>query len=223
MTALLQLKLVATDAAAGSFSGLAAVFNEVDRQGDSIRPGAFAASLAEWAARGFGIPLLRQHDQTQPIGSIYAAKETPDGLLVHGRIATSTPAGAEAYALALAGALSMSIGYTTAPGSTRVIDGVRYLSAVDLHEVSAVSVPAAAGAKFHEIKSAYDARTVREYEKHLRAVLGLSSRDATAVAAKSWPIVSRGERDHERREGAPDETVVNQALAMLAASKPHSR
>jgi HK97 family phage prohead protease len=132
MTAL-QLKLVATDTTAGSFSGLAAVFNEVDRQNDSIRPGAFAATLAEWAARGYGIPLLRQHRQDEPIGSIYAAKETPDGLLVQGRIATSTAAGAEAHALALAGALSMSIGYTTPPGSTRVIDGVRSLSAVDLH------------------------------------------------------------------------------------------
>jgi HK97 family phage prohead protease len=219
---LLQLKLAATDTAAGSFSGLAAVFNEVDRQNDSIRPGAFAQTIAEWEARGFGIPVLRQHDQSTPIGSIYAMKETPDGLLVHGRLATTTPAGAEAHALALAGALSMSIGYTTPPGSTRVIDGVRYLSAVDLHEVSAVSVPAAAGAKFTEIKSAYDARTVREYEKHLRAALGLSQRDATAVAAKSWPIVSRRDGGHGQRDVAPDETV-QKALAILAASNPHSR
>lgn len=220
MTAL-QLKLVATDTAAGSFSGLAAVFNEVDRQNDSIRPGAFAATLAEWAARGYGIPLLRQHDQTLPIGSIYAAKETPDGLLVQGRIATSTAAGAEAHALALAGALSMSIGYTTPPGSTRVIDGVRYLSAVDLHEVSAVSVPAAAGAKFTEIKSAADCRTIREYEALVRDALGLSSRTAKAVASKTYSLVNPRDGGDPQRDVAPE--TLTKALAMLAASNPHSR
>lgn len=215
----LQLKLANSDTAAGSFSGLAAVFNEVDRQGDSIRPGAFAATIAEWQGRGYGVPLLRQHDQTQPIGSIYAMKETADGLLVHGRLATSTAAGAEAHALALSGALSMSIGYTTAPGSTRVIDGVRYLSAVDLHEVSAVSVPAAAGAKFTEIKSAADCRTIREYEALVRDALGLSSRTAKAVASKTYGLVNPRDGGDPQRDVAPE--TLTKALAILTASTPH--
>ena len=218
MTAL-QLKLLATDTATGSFTGLAAVFHAVDRQGDSIRPGAFAQTLSEWQARGFGIPLLRQHDQQTPIGSIHDASETADGLLVHGRIATTTAAGAEAHALALTGALSMSIGYTTPPGSTRVIDGVRYLSAVDLHEVSAVSVPASAGAKFQEVKSAADCRTIREYETLVREALGLSSRTAKAVASKTYSLVNPRDGGDPHRDGAPE--TLTKSLAILAASKPH--
>lgn len=215
----LQLKLAATDTAAGSFSGLASVVNEVDRQGDSIRRGAFAATIAEWEARGYGIPVLRQHDQTQPIGSIYAMKETADGLLVHGRLATTTPAGAEAHALALAGALSMSIGYTTPPGSTRVIDGVRYLSRVDLHEVSAVSVPAAAGAKFTSVKSAADCNSIREYEALVRDALGLSSRTAKAVASKTYSLVNPRDGGDPQRDVAPE--TLTKALAILTASTPH--
>ncbi len=86
----LQLKLLAADTDVGSFTGLAAVLHDVDRQGDSIRPGAFAQTLSEWKARGFGIPLLRQHDQTTPIGSIHDAAETPDGLLVRNKRVRAT-------------------------------------------------------------------------------------------------------------------------------------
>ncbi len=213
----LQLKLLATDAAAGTFAGLAATFDP-DRQGDIILPGAFDATLAEWGARGYNIPLLAGHDQTKPVGAIQNALVDADGLRVTGRIVTSTPAGAEAHVLAVAGALSMSIGYTVPDGGWRMVNGARHLSMIDLHEISLVAVPANPGARITEIKRASDCSTIREYEHLVRDALGLSSRDAKAVAAKSWPVFRR-DGEGQRREGAPDATVIK-ALQILQRSNP---
>lgn len=218
MTQRLQLKLAGTDDA-GTFSGLAATFGPLpDRQGDVILPGAFDATLAAWAQRGFGIPLLWQHDQSTPVGAIQAAASTADGLSVGGRIATSTQPGREAYALAQTGALSMSIGYTIPDGGARYVGDVRVLSAVDLVEISLVSVPANADARITEIKTAYACNTIREFEALAREALGLSSRDAKAVASKAWPVLDRDGRALHR-EGVSQVTAAK-ALAVLAASRP---
>ena len=41
----------------GTFEAIVAVFNNIDRYGDKIIPGAFADSLAEWQAKGRPIPV----------------------------------------------------------------------------------------------------------------------------------------------------------------------
>ena len=211
----LQLKLLATDQGAGSFAGLAATFGPMpDRQGDVILPGAFDATLTAWSARGYGIPLLWQHDQSQPIGAISAASAAADGLRVGGQVVTTTPGGAHAHALALAGSLSMSIGYTVPPGGAKMIGGVRHLSAVDLHEISLVSVPANPDARITSIKSAAQCDTIREFETLVRDALGLSSRDAKAVASKAWPVLQR-DAASLHREGERRAETVTKALAIL--------
>lgn len=73
----------------GVFEALVAVFGNVDYGADRTMPGAFAASLAEWEAKGDPIPVIWSHewdDPTSHIGVVTEAKETPEGLLVRAEL-----------------------------------------------------------------------------------------------------------------------------------------
>nr|WP_120222356.1 HK97 family phage prohead protease [Sphingopyxis sp. FD7] len=112
------------------FAGYAAVFDRVDRGGDIVRAGAFAASLAE----GRAVPLLWQHRPGAVIGMIEALAEDRRGLRVVARVTHPTAAG-----LVARGALTgLSFGYRV-----RAARGARprELLALDLAEVSLVAAP----------------------------------------------------------------------------------
>jgi len=64
------------------FAGYAAIFDRVDRGGDVVRRGAFAASLAA----GGAVPLLWQHDPARVIGTVEALGEDARGLRVVARV-----------------------------------------------------------------------------------------------------------------------------------------
>ncbi|MBL9069343.1 MAG: HK97 family phage prohead protease [Sphingopyxis sp.] len=112
------------------FAGYASVFDHVDRGGDVVRSGAFAASLAERRA----VPLLWQHRPGASIGVIETLAEDARGLRVVARV--THPVAAK---LVAAGALTgLSFGYRV-----RAARGVgpRELVALDLAEVSLVAAP----------------------------------------------------------------------------------
>ena len=112
------------------FAGYASVFDRVDRGGDVVRRGAFAASLRE--ARG--VPLLWQHRPGVVIGAIEALAEDARGLRVVARVTHAAAAG-----LVARGALTgLSFGYRVA--AARGSDP-RELLALDLAEVSLVAMP----------------------------------------------------------------------------------
>jgi HK97 family phage prohead protease len=68
---------------AGEFLARVAVFNNVDRFGDRILPGAFTESLATWKASGAAIPVIYQHAWGEPpIGEVTEAAEDEQGLVV---------------------------------------------------------------------------------------------------------------------------------------------
>lgn len=72
----------------GVFEAIVAAYN-LDSVGDKIVPGAFAESLAEWAAKGDPIPVLwshLSHDPDYHIGYVLEAKETAEGLWVKAQI-----------------------------------------------------------------------------------------------------------------------------------------
>lgn len=132
------------------FAGYAAVFDRVDRGGDVVRPGAFAASLA--ARRT--VPLLWQHRPGTVIGAVEALAEDARGLRVVARVTHPTAA-----ALVARGALTgLSFGY-------RVIavrgTNPRELLGLDLAEVSLVAAPMQALARViavdHAARSCEDA------------------------------------------------------------------
>lgn len=73
----------------GQFEALVSVFGNVDSSGDVVMPGAFAASLAEWAAAGDSIPVVWSHKWEDPfshIGAVVEAQETERGLLIKGQL-----------------------------------------------------------------------------------------------------------------------------------------
>nr|WP_236660024.1 HK97 family phage prohead protease [Sphingopyxis lutea] len=112
------------------FAGYASVFDRVDRGGDVVRAGAFAASLREARA----VPLLWQHRPGAVIGAIEALAEDARGLRVVARVTHPTAA-----RLVARGALTgLSFGYRV-----RAARGARprELLALDLVEVSLVAMP----------------------------------------------------------------------------------
>jgi len=124
------------------FAGYASVFDRVDRGGDVVRSGAFAASLRA----GRAVPLLWQHRAGAVVGVIEALAEDARGLRVVARVTHPTAAG-----LVARGALTgLSFGYRVrgARGSNP-----RELLALDLAEVSLVAMPMQPAARVIAVES----------------------------------------------------------------------
>ena len=126
------------------FAGYAALFDRRDAGKDTIRPGAFAATLA---GQRDPLPLFWQHRAEQRIGWVERVAEDSRGLRV---IATlDNPDGAAALALKRGAVTGLSFGYY-AHASARDERG-RELRAVDLFEVSLVTHPMQHAARVHLI------------------------------------------------------------------------
>jgi HK97 family phage prohead protease len=177
----------------GSFAALAASFTgRPDRQGDQLVPGVFRDSLADIESRGARLPLLWQHDASEPIGAITHAEETDRGLEVEGQLALDGVANAKrAHALMRVGGLSLSIMAAVPAGGAELRDdGVRMLKRLDLHEISAVAVPADPGSVIHTVKG-----LELDYERAVRVYLGLPKRKAELLIQKG--LAAMGGADSE--------------------------
>lgn len=133
---------------AGIITGLAWPFGSPDRTGDEIAPGAFKSAKPP-------LPLLFAHDPSEPLGAWDAITETRKGLEVKGRLLVDDVARArEVRALVRSGAVrGLSIGFITKNAAARK-DGGRTIKALDLVEISLVTVPAHPGARVTTAKSA---------------------------------------------------------------------
>lgn len=147
MTDILEIKAALAVDDAGEITGTAWPFGTPDRVGDVIEKGAFTNTPAS-------LPMLFAHDQTQVIGVWDQLSETPEGLTVKGRLLVEDVARArEVRAMIRAGAVSgLSIGFVTKAAQPR--RGGRAITALDLHEISVVAVPAHPGAQITTIKTA---------------------------------------------------------------------
>lgn len=128
------------------FAGYAAVFDVADRGGDVVRAGAFRAALAG-ASR---LPLLWQHRGDVAIGTIEYLAEDARGLRVIGRLAQSDAGRAAARMLASGKIDGLSFGYRVR--AAKDAGAGRELVALDLVEVSLVSVPMQRLARVHRIE-----------------------------------------------------------------------
>lgn len=130
------------------FAGYAALFDKRDAGRDTIRPGAFARTLAERAAPGKPpLPLYWQHNPDQRIGWIEQAGEDERGLRVIASI--DNPMGGAAAALRSGRVNGLSFGYR-ARSFTRDEAG-RELRDIDLFEVSLVTNPMQHEARVHMV------------------------------------------------------------------------
>jgi HK97 family phage prohead protease len=126
------------------------VFNNTDRVGDIIEPGAFKQTLYDayetksMNASNVLWPLLHMHEDKEPIGGVTEAKETPAGLLIECFCDMDTQAGREAFSGISKGYTGqLSIGYNIVR-STRDQKGIRHLQQVRMLEMSVVTTNFAA-------------------------------------------------------------------------------
>lgn len=142
----LKAQLAVSDA--GLITGLAWPFGTPDRVGDMIEPGAFKGV-------GAPLPMLAYHDPAKPIGVWTSITEKSDGLHVAGKLLVDDVMLArEMRSLVKEGAVrGLSIGFSTKKAITRK-GGGRTITALDLAEISLVTVPMHPRAKVTGLKSA---------------------------------------------------------------------
>jgi HK97 family phage prohead protease len=206
-----------------TFEGYGAVFGNTDSYGDVIAAGAFSDTLATARKSGRWPVMLAQHggmglsaEDLMPIGVWTDMAEDGKGLWVQGKLAP-TDRGREAYALmkmtprpAIDG---LSIGYVakkftmgTKPGEPR-----RKLEAVDLVEISLVSMPANPKARVSAVKT-FDPQVLRAIEAELKKELDVSN----AAAVKAVAIMKKHLRDGggEPIDGARDAATAAELAAL---------
>ena len=167
----------------GLFEGYGSVFGNKDLGNDVIEKGAFTKSIKRRTNKG--VKLLYQHKSDMPIGVFDEIREDDHGLVVKGRLALKTQAGAEAYELLKMGALDgLSIGFRVNPSEVSYDkrNNKRIIKEVDLMEVSLVTFPMNPQATVRSVKG--EQYSIREWEKGLRDAFNLS-RSESKVAAKA--------------------------------------
>lgn len=148
------------DGKRGLFAALVSVFRNVDRNGDRVMPGAFQKTLERWRASGKPIPVIFSHEKNDPtsfIGTVdpLDVKETPDGLVVAGKLdIESNPKAAQVYELLKDGRIDQwSFSYQAK--DERIGDDLaRELFEVDLFEVGPTLVGANGSTRTLAVKSA---------------------------------------------------------------------
>ena len=185
----------------GAISGYGSVFGVRDQQGDIVEPGAFAATLAAWQAKGKLPAMLWQHDPNQPIGRWTAMHEDARGLKVSGVLNLNVAKGREVHEMLKAGDIDgLSIGYVSKKHSFRPDRRTRHLAEVHLFEISVVTIASNPDALIGETKQ-LGSRI--ELEDLLRAG-GLSRGAARKIAAGGWPALqaSTSNEDYAARARA---------------------
>ncbi|HEV7601541.1 MAG TPA: HK97 family phage prohead protease [Bradyrhizobium sp.] len=173
----------------GTIEGYASLFGEVDQARDMVMPGAFTQTLKQRGLRK--IPMLFQHDPSEPVGVWLELKEDFRGLRARGRLIPDVSRARELLSLLRAGAIDgLSIGYRTVRGQIDPKTRVRRLYQVDLWEISIVTFPLLSGARVSAVKLQPKQSRLREAaEAEWRAMLAgqvLSDHRAPRV-----PLASR--------------------------------
>lgn len=132
-----------TQLSSDQFEGYASLFGVADGAGDTVAPGAFAASLRR---RGAGqVRMLYQHFSHAPIGVWEHISEDEKGLFVRGRLSAEVEQARDIAALLRDGALNgLSIGFRTLR-ARRGAGAGRLLQEIELWEISVVTFPLLAG------------------------------------------------------------------------------
>jgi uncharacterized protein len=202
---------------AGVIEGYASVFGGApDAYGDIIAPAAFGDSLTAHRRAGTSPLMLWGHDASQPpIGNWTELAEDGKGLWVKGEIDLEDALGSRVHrALKRKAMKGLSIGYETKQSETDPKrPGVRFLTQIDLWEISPVNFPAQPRASVDAVKS-YTAAgklpSLKEFESWLRDAGGFSKSDATAVASYGLAqLLNRSE------SGAADQKPVVDFLTAL--------
>jgi HK97 family phage prohead protease len=177
----------------GTVEGYASLFGEVDQARDMVMPGAFTQTLKQRGLRR--IPMLFQHDPSEPVGVWLYLHEDFRGLWARGRLIPDVARARELLALVQAGAIDgLSIGYRTVRGQIDPRTRIRKLYQVDLWEISIVTFPLLAGARVRAVKQALQTPKLSpsrtRAEREWRGLSGVA--DAPAPhARRGSPVATR--------------------------------
>jgi len=196
---------------AGHFSGYGSVYNNVDRGGDTIMPGAFKGALEKFQS-GKKPKMLWQHDPANVIGVWDAMKSDDRGLKLEGRLLTDIGKAKEVHALMKAGALDgLSIGYKALDYDYETSDNgrVRKLKEIELWEVSVVTFPMNAEATVTDVKQL---QTPRDVERLLRKA-GVPGTFAKLVSLHGFEeATNRLTQDHRDGDEAEAKAAIERLL-----------
>ena len=199
----------------GTFTGLAAVYGNVDLGGDLIERGAFLQTLSQNAS----YPLLWQHKADTPIGTARLS-DSAAGLKIDGKLLLDVPEAQTAYSLIKAGVIKgLSIGYDAVRDSIDAA-GVRHLEELRLWEVSIVTFPMNEDATISSVKGLDTARLIlseaatsadTEVITQLRKLL----KDVTQMLAPDEEEIDLEDEDEDGQDDE-DEMAAKSILQNLA-------
>lgn len=187
----------------GNFEGYAAVFNNVDLGDDVILPGAFTKVKTTRAGR---LKLALFHDLTRLVGSADFTQDS-HGLYIKGKVNLAVSYARDAYELMKEGTLdSMSIGFNTILAAYEEREGrtIRIIKQAELWEASLVPFGMNPEAQVTDVKS-----DIRIFERALRDRMGLSQKEAAAVASLGYSAV--------HRDGGTEATAIVDELKSISA------
>lgn len=155
----------AKSGAGGTLTGYVSVWGGIDAYGDTIIPGAYAATLTDFITRG---ALLHEHDTKNALGTITAAREDHHGLLIEAQFHTDAESqrvrSQIVERLERGKNVGLSIGFVPEEFTYRApyqgeqlppyVEQVRELRRIKLYESSYVTIPADASAAVIAAKSA---------------------------------------------------------------------
>ena len=200
----IQIKEAKVD---GTFTGYAAVFNNVDLGHDVIMPGAFTSVKT---TRDGQVRIAMNHDLKKLAGKATFSQDD-HGLRVEGQLTLGVGYVRDAYELMKAGVLDgLSVGFDIPPGGAtweeRDNDYVRIIKEAELWEFSLVPFGMNPEALIETVK-AFD---IRDFEAQLRG-LGYSQREAKALASGGFKSLSH------RDDGADSVTLADELQSLTHA------
>ena len=201
------------DSESRTISGYAAVFDNIDRDGDKLLRGCFAKSIADRGPQSNAkgkILLLWQHEASNPIGQITELREDEKGLYFEAKI-DEIAEGDRAILQLESGTLnqfSIGFSYVWEKCYMDTQDGMEFLAVgeVKLYEISVVSIAANPETEFLGMKSE-DAATLENSIKDFAKGLDIQKQfefekilSAVKALAEAVPSMT-----HEKQEAANDE------------------
>jgi HK97 family phage prohead protease len=189
------VKAVATATDLGWFTAIAAVFGNVDRDGDRIVKGAFAESIEAWQSTGRTVPLHWNHsaDPDDIVGHVVPGSmvETDRGLVVEGQLDLENSERArKAWRAMKTGSIGLSFGYLTQK-QRKAADGANELLAIDLFEISLTPGPSNPSTAVLSMKSAepdLDRVRVQERDRMVALFAAVDQKALELERKRSAPV-----------------------------------
>ena len=188
------MKQVQEDEEYFTFEGYASTFGNVDLGDDAIMKGAFASSLA----KNSSVPVLWQHQMSEPVGKSIQLYEDQVGLFIKAILPKSDTlvSGRIIPQMKVGSIREMSIGFFTRDAEME--KGIRLIKEIELYEVSLVTKamnPQALVANFKSMES------IRDIEQSLKD-LGLSNAEAKTLISKVKEFSTQREVDEKHQRDA---------------------